>query len=509
MVMTFSFKFIIIAFMLLTILASQATCLNSSEASMTVKHEQWTAKYRRVYKDATEKAYRYKIFKKNVEFIESFNKVGTWPYKLGINVFADLTNEEFQKAYNRYKPREGGKSTPFKYGNITSIPSSMDWRHKGAVTKVKDQNIEKCGSCWAFSAVAAVEGIHQIKTGELIPLAEQELVDCDRRNIGCDGGRMDYAFEFIGKNKGLATESNYPYKAITGTCNKSVTHDAKISGYEVVPANTESALLKAVAHQPISVAIDGSSLGFQFYKSGVFTGHCNTFLDHGVAVVGYGTSKDGIKYWLVKNSYGIKWGENGYIRMQRNIKAKKGLCGIAMDASYPTYLEDDSNLRTRRRELLESIVSLFPSEKSAFPVNFLSCLLRAAIFLGASSSCKNELEKRISAILEHVTVDDLLVLSFTYDGERLFDLESVRKIISGFVDKEKSVAVFNAGDFREVSSTAMLRVAKNVDVYLGEIASFPELGISKINGIAVLVPKEARKIDDDLYRAVDIYLKVQ
>ncbi|KAL3529454.1 hypothetical protein ACH5RR_008776 [Cinchona calisaya] len=123
---------------------------------------------------------------------------------------------------------------------------------------------------------------------------------------------------------------------------------------------------------------------------------------------------------------------------------------------------------------------------------------------GASSSCKNELEKRISAILEHVTVDDLSVLSFTYDGERLFDLGIVRKIISGFVDKEKSVAVFNAGDFREVSSTAMLRVAKNVDVYLGEIASFPELGISKINGIAVLVPKEAREIDDDLYRAVDI-----
>ncbi|KAL3510678.1 hypothetical protein ACH5RR_030079 [Cinchona calisaya] len=139
-------------------------------------------------------------------------------------------------------------------------------------------------------------------------------------------------------------------------------------------------------------------------------------------------------------------------------------------------LSDDSNLRTHQRELLESIVSLFPSEKSAFPVNFLCYLLRAAIFLGASSSCKNELEKRISAILEHVTVDDLLVLSFTYDGERLFDLESVR-------------------------------VAKNVDVYLGEIASFPELGISKINGIAVLVPKEARKIDDDLYRAVDIYLK--
>lgn len=168
----------------------------------------------------------------------------------------------------------------------------------------------------------------------------------------------------------------------------------------------------------------------------------------------------------------------------------------------------DSDVRTRQRELLESIVGLLPSEKSAFPINFLCCLLRTAIFLRADNRCKNELEKRISVILEHVTVDDLLVLSFTYDGERLFDLESVRRIISGFVEKEKSVAVFNAGDLREVCSTAMQRVAKTVDAYLGEIATYSELSISKFNGIANLVSKTARKVDDDLYRAIDIYLKV-
>ncbi|KAE8039437.1 hypothetical protein FH972_011848 [Carpinus fangiana] len=168
----------------------------------------------------------------------------------------------------------------------------------------------------------------------------------------------------------------------------------------------------------------------------------------------------------------------------------------------------DSELRIQQRELLELIVALLPSEKAALPINFLCCLLRSAIFLQASSTkCKNELEKRISAILEHVTVDDLLVLSFTYDGERLFDLESVRRIISGFAEKEKSVAVFNAGDFGERCSTAMQRVAKTVDAYLGEIATYTDLSISKFNGIANLVPKAARKIDDDLYRAVDIYLK--
>lgn len=168
----------------------------------------------------------------------------------------------------------------------------------------------------------------------------------------------------------------------------------------------------------------------------------------------------------------------------------------------------DSELRIQQRELLELIVALLPSEKAALPINFLCCLLRSAIFLRASSTnCKNELENRISAILEHVTVDDLLVLSFTYDGERLFDLESVRRIISGFAEKEKSVAVFNAGDFGEHCSTAMQRVAKTVDAYLGEIATFVDLTISKFNGIANLVPKAARKVDDDLYRAVDIFLK--
>ncbi|GJT82056.1 root phototropism protein 2 [Tanacetum coccineum] len=130
-----------------------------------------------------------------------------------------------------------------------------------------------------------------------------------------------------------------------------------------------------------------------------------------------------------------------------------------------------------------------------------------AIFLENDDLCKKQLEKRITAMLEHVTVDDLLVLSYTFDGESLFDLESVRRIISGFVEKEKSVSVFNGGDFKEVSSTAMLRVAKTVDAYLGEIATCNELSISKFNGVANLVPKNARKFDDDLYRAIDIFLK--
>ncbi|CAJ1960631.1 unnamed protein product [Sphenostylis stenocarpa] len=167
----------------------------------------------------------------------------------------------------------------------------------------------------------------------------------------------------------------------------------------------------------------------------------------------------------------------------------------------------DCDSRSKQRQLLESIVDLFPAEKAAFPIHFLCCLLRCAIYLRASTACKMELEKRISAILEHVTVEDLLVLSFSYDGERLFDLESVRKIISGFTENHKSNAVFTTGDFKEPCFTAMQRVAKTVDAYLAEIAAHGDLSISKFNGIAILIPKNARKVDDDLYRAVDIYLK--
>jgi hypothetical protein len=160
-----------------------------------------------------------------------------------------------------------------------------------------------------------------------------------------------------------------------------------------------------------------------------------------------------------------------------------------------------------QKELLESIVKLLPSDKTALPINFLCCLLRTGTLLRASTGSRSELEKRVSTILEHVTVDDLIVLSFSYDGQSLLDLESVRKVVSGFVEKEKSVAVFNAGDFKEVCSTAMQRVAKTIDAYLGEIATCGDLSISKFNGIANLVPKSARKADDDLYRAIDIYLK--
>ncbi|XP_073038455.1 senescence-specific cysteine protease SAG39-like [Primulina eburnea] len=309
-------------------------------SSMVDRHEQWMAQYGRVYRDDTEKAERFKIFKQNVEYIESVNEAGLRSYKLGINKFSDLTNEEFRAARNGYKRVShpiSPKVSSFKYANVSAVPPSVDWRTKGAVTGIKDQG--QCGCCWAFSAVAATEGIHRLTSGKLVSLSEQELVDCDTsEDQGCNGGLMDYAFEYIIGNKGLTTESNYPYQGVDGTCStqKESSHVAKITGYEDVPANSESSLLKSVANQPVSVAIDAGGSDFQFYSSGVFTGECGTDLDHGVTAVGYGKTSDGTKYWLVKNSWGSSWGESGYIRMQRGISAAEGLCGIAMEASYPT-----------------------------------------------------------------------------------------------------------------------------------------------------------------------------
>ncbi|XP_048141527.1 LOW QUALITY PROTEIN: senescence-specific cysteine protease SAG12-like [Rhodamnia argentea] len=187
---------------------------------------------------------------------------------------------------------------------------------------------------------AAIEGITMLKKGKLVSPSGQELVDCDVNGIdqGCEGGLMDSAFQFIRSKGGLTSEVNYAYQGVDGTCStaKTVNIAASITRYQDVPANNEKALLQAVANQPVLVAIEGSGFSFQFYSGGVFTGSCRTSLDHAVTAVGYGTSSGGTKYWLLKNSWGTGWGESGYMRILRDVSSKTGLCGLAMEASYPT-----------------------------------------------------------------------------------------------------------------------------------------------------------------------------
>nr|DAD25481.1 TPA_asm: hypothetical protein HUJ06_026945 [Nelumbo nucifera] len=285
---------------------------------MLERFEQWMARHGVVYQDNVEK-------EKNR--IDSFNLAGDRPYKQSINVFADRTDEELKHYRNGYinfaQQRPSSKfphGRSFSYENVTDVPPSLDWREKGAVTPIKDQG--RCGK----------------KANEFL-LSEQQLVDCNTENNGCNGGWMDTAFQYIQQTGGINSEENYPYRGVQGMCDteKSASHAASISGYVDVPSNDENALLKAVAMQPVSVAIDASSNDFLFYSTGVFTGECGTDLNHAVTVVGYGTSEEGMKYWLLKNSWGTQWGDKGYMRIQRDVAASNGgLCGIAMKASYPT-----------------------------------------------------------------------------------------------------------------------------------------------------------------------------
>ncbi|KAL8098040.1 cysteine proteinase COT44-like [Apium graveolens] len=309
----------------------------------------WSKKHCKTYNSnglEIEKAKRFEIFKENLKFIDEHN-LGNRSYRVGLNQFADLSNEEYRSMYlgtrtdakRRFvKSQNGVFSNRYdvRNGDDGMLPESVDWRQRGAVTPVKNQG--SCGSCWAFSTVAAVEGINKIVTGELIPLSEQELVDCDKTyNLGCNGGLMDYAFEFIISNGGMDSEANYPYRGVDSKCDpaRMKSKVVTIDGYEDLPPNNEKALKKAVAHQPVSVAIEASSRVLQLYSSGIFTGTCGTALDHGVVVVGYG-KEDGMDYWIVRNSWGKNWGENGYFKVERNVaNTMEGKCGIAMQPSYP------------------------------------------------------------------------------------------------------------------------------------------------------------------------------
>ncbi|XP_038902939.1 ervatamin-B [Benincasa hispida] len=305
----------------------------SSSGDLQGRYQKWMSKYGRQYKSREEWERRFTIYQLNVQYIDNFNSLDH-SYTLAENNFADLTNDEFKETYLGYKT-DWLPDTCFRYGNMVDLPTNVNWRKEGAVTPIKNQG--QCGSCWAFSAVAAVEGINKIKTGKLMSLSEQELVDCDvaSGNQGCNGGFMDKAFQFI-KKTGLTTETEYPYRGIESTCNKQKVrnHTVEISGYEKVPANDEKSLKAAVANQPVSVAIDAGGYDFQFYSGGVFSGNCGKQLNHGVAIVGYGQASNK-SYWLVKNSWGTDWGESGYIRMKRDSTDKRGTCGIAMMASYP------------------------------------------------------------------------------------------------------------------------------------------------------------------------------
>ncbi|XP_030855207.1 cathepsin L-like [Strongylocentrotus purpuratus] len=269
--------------------------------------------------------YRYSVFVQNMLTVEMFNQFEQGTAKYGPTKFADMTEAEFRKLQSGPLKKTGIK----KQAAIPQgpVPEEYDWRSHGAVTPVKNQGM--CGSCWAFSAIGNMEGQWQIKKGELISLSEQELVDCDKVDGGCEGGEMRDAYEAVIKLGGAMSEEKYPYRGENEKCKFNMTDvRVKINGYVNISKNETEMAGWLAAHGPISIGIN--ALMMQFYFGGIahpWKIFCNPdSLDHGVLIVGYGV-KDGEPYWIVKNSWGKDWGEEGYYLVYRG----DGTCGLNLD----------------------------------------------------------------------------------------------------------------------------------------------------------------------------------
>ncbi|XP_054462445.1 cathepsin S-like [Anoplopoma fimbria] len=298
----------------------------------------WKKMHNKAYSHQIEELGRRRIWEENLEMINVHNleaSLGLHTYELAINHLGDLTTEEITGSLMGTIVPSDLERGPSNFIRLNhTLPLSMDWRDEGLVTEVKMQG--SCGSCWAFSAVGALEGQLKKSTGVLISLSPQNLVDCSVKygNHGCNGGFMSNAFQYVIKNQGIDSEADYPYVGMRGRCkyNKQQ-RAANCSGYAFLPEGNEFALRDALASiGPISVAIDASRPKFAFYRHGVYRDHtCTHNVNHGVLAVGYGTERLH-DYWLIKNSWGENYGDEGYIKMARN---RHNQCGIALYACFP------------------------------------------------------------------------------------------------------------------------------------------------------------------------------
>ncbi|XP_056283188.1 cathepsin L.1 [Pseudoliparis swirei] len=330
--------------LLIVVAAALAVASCASISLEDLEFHAWKLKFARSYNSMAEDLQRKEIWLANRRHVLVHNIMadqGIKSYRLGMTYFADMENEEYKRlisqgcllSFNTSLPHHGSAYLRLLEGG--DLPNTVDWRDKGFVTAVKDQ--KQCGSCWAFSTTGSLEGQNFRKTGTLVSLSEQQLVDCsgDYGNMGCNGGVMDAAFMYIKANGGIDTEDSYPYEAEDGQCRYNPANvGATCSGYVDVQQGDEAGLKEAVATiGPVSVVIDASHMSFQLYESGVYDEPAcsSTQLHHAVLAVGYGTD-NGRDYWLVKNSWGLVWGDKGYIMMTRN---KRNQCGIATAFSYP------------------------------------------------------------------------------------------------------------------------------------------------------------------------------
>ena len=289
-------------------------------------YAEFIAHHGKMYATQAEYEARFELFAKTYKEIQAFNSVPQTS-TVGLNKFADWTEHEKAKLRN-FVPRQPREE--MKYMEVPKdleLPTEVNWITAGAVNPVRDQG--QCGSCWAFSACAQMEGQHFIQSGELLDLSEQQCVDCDDESFGCNGGWQDNCMYYVQWNGGISTEAEYPYTAMNGLCWAPYNGPVDVLDVYHVESYSENALMAAIAAGPTSVTIDADSTEFYYYTSGVVSGTgCGNKLDHAVTAVGYGYDEEtGLDYYLVRNSWGASWGDQGYIKMARNGDGF-GVCGI-------------------------------------------------------------------------------------------------------------------------------------------------------------------------------------
>nr|CAD7424901.1 unnamed protein product [Timema monikensis] len=316
--------------------------VHNYDAHVDKAFEKFKSSHSKTYDSDKEHTLRKEAFRQNLRFIHSKNRANLG-YTLGINHLADRTDLEIRalrgKQYTAGKHYNGGLPFPYNTSEeLDKLPEYIDWRLFGAVTPVKDQSV--CGSCWSYGTTGAIEGAYFLKTGQLLRLSTQALIDCSwgYGNNGCDGGEDYRAYQWIIKHGGLPLEDEYGgYLGQDGYCHvNSVNLTAPIKGFVNVTSGDNNALKVAVAKTgPISVSIDASHKSFSFYSNGIYyekdCGNKEQNLDHSVVLVGYGNI-NGEDYWLIKNSWSNYWGNDGYILMS----PKDNNCGVATAPTYVT-----------------------------------------------------------------------------------------------------------------------------------------------------------------------------
>jgi C1A family cysteine protease len=304
-------------------LAAIASVVAASEFDLEKQFAHYIVEHGKNYKNYAEYAMRYENFvKAHAEIAELNSENGSATY--GHNMFSDMTDVEFSRYLGEVHIDSDMVSTV-----VDAMPkaSSVDWRSVSPAVVNPVKNQASCGSCWAFSAAGVLESAHAIATGELLSFSEQEIVDCVPNCYGCNGGMSKYAFDYF-KDNGIVTEDEYPYTATTGTCQSSALTSGKVhvNSDEWTTPYSSSALKASIEKQPTSVSVQADKSPFRYYTSGVVTGTaCGTATNHAIIAVGYGT-ENGQEYYIVRNSWGASWGDEGYIKI--GVEDGIGVCGI-------------------------------------------------------------------------------------------------------------------------------------------------------------------------------------